>query len=843
MITQLVDSARPFSGPDSQQTTFALDAMSRFVCNTLDEVVEAQALGGFGFDVVVIGSGMYGAFTAAKIFEFAGRSSLQRRPRILVLESGPFLISEHFQNLPRVGGFFDLVNRPVVDENQSYLSQIGRQPGEPLQGMVPHHRCVGGKSLFWGGWSPPLTTGDDLSHWPPEVRDYLTSDGGYRRIAAQIGTDSTEDFVRGALLDRLHGGAQRLIAQGVVPALTEVRPAPIAVQGEGPISGLFSIDKFSSLPLLFNSIREDAENSGNFNGNRHLFLVPNTEVLRIETKEASATTLVLAARGPSSDPNRPGLVSRVVRFALPSTALVCLAGNTINSTRLALNSFRKPPQLGHELAGKNLMVHVRGNYQWRIRKSALPPLPPAPVPAAEKELAQCALHVEGRVSVGSPPGQIGRFHFQFYAVKTGNDDTNAEKFLYRVIPNIEDLDEVRAAIAATDMDDWIVVGIRTCGETFGDPTADPDQRLSSSISVNPFGGTGDDVYFDTNGAEIRVPKAFVTIIERGVDAEVRQAQTDAAFDFIAALIGAPASAARDRNGDDLQFIGGREDGVGTTYHESGTLWLGDDPATSVTDVHGRLHHMSNVLCVDQSLFPTVGSANPVPTGLALSQRAARHIVSRLTSAPVISTVEDGFESLFDGTLDRWEKFGDGVIQPLPGLGIIECGSAGTDSVLGFIRTTGTFTNFTLRLDWKAFDIRANSGVFLRMPAVGPGGLDEVYRSSIEIQIDETGKDFDPNRVPQSVYGSSLHKTGAVYGRAPATRWAAKAPSPRNADGYWNAFEIEVIDDLVSVTLNGEPVVVRAQVPPQLVGAGHIGLQCHTDIVQFRNIRIREISGG
>lgn len=78
MVTQRADSG-------VQETTFALDAFSRFVCNSIDEVEDAQRHGGFGFDVVIIGSGMYGAFTAAKIYERARRESLERRPRILVL--------------------------------------------------------------------------------------------------------------------------------------------------------------------------------------------------------------------------------------------------------------------------------------------------------------------------------------------------------------------------------------------------------------------------------------------------------------------------------------------------------------------------------------------------------------------------------------------------------------------------------------------------------------------------------------------------------------------------------------------------------------------------------------
>src|SRR5262249_16502530 len=171
MLTQLVDSAQPCPYVGVQETTFSLDAVARFVCNTIDEVKAAQQQGAFAFDVIVIGSGMYGAYTATKIYERARRAHQQERPRVLVLEGGPFLISEHFQNLTRMGPFFELVNKPIVDENQSFLSQIDRIGG-PLQGMERHHRCVGGKSLFWGGWAPPLSnedSEDDLAHWPAEI--------------------------------------------------------------------------------------------------------------------------------------------------------------------------------------------------------------------------------------------------------------------------------------------------------------------------------------------------------------------------------------------------------------------------------------------------------------------------------------------------------------------------------------------------------------------------------------------------------------------------------------------------------------------------------------------------
>ena len=79
---------------DVQRTTLSVDALGRFVCNTW---LEATASGGPPFSVIIVGAGMYGAYLAAKLFRQNGAA------RILVLDAGPFLISEHVQNLGPIG--------------------------------------------------------------------------------------------------------------------------------------------------------------------------------------------------------------------------------------------------------------------------------------------------------------------------------------------------------------------------------------------------------------------------------------------------------------------------------------------------------------------------------------------------------------------------------------------------------------------------------------------------------------------------------------------------------------------------------------------------------------------
>jgi 3-keto-disaccharide hydrolase len=102
----------------------------------------------------------------------------------------------------------------------------------------------------------------------------------------------------------------------------------------------------------------------------------------------------------------------------------------------------------------------------------------------------------------------------------------------------------------------------------------------------------------------------------------------------------------------------------------------------------------------------------------------------------------------------------------------------------------------------------------------------------EIQIDDMGFNPDTNQ-----NFDPLHQTGAVYALAPSSQIASKPA------GQWNTFEIEATNAAIKVTLNGQ-LVTTYTIPandPRL-REGHIGLQCHTGNVQFRNVLIRTLPG-
>jgi gluconate 2-dehydrogenase alpha chain len=65
-----------------------------------------------------------------------------------------------------------------------------------------------------------------------------------------------------------------------------------------------------------------------------------------------------------------------------------------------------------------------------------------------------------------------------------------------------------------------------------------------------------------------------------------------------------------------------QDQVPATEHVMGGMPMGTDPRTSVTDPHGRHHHLDNLFVSDGSVFPTSGGHNPTLTIMATALRQA-----------------------------------------------------------------------------------------------------------------------------------------------------------------------------------------------------------------------------
>ncbi|MHB1724886.1 MAG: GMC oxidoreductase [Acidimicrobiales bacterium] len=74
--------------------------------------------------------------------------------------------------------------------------------------------------------------------------------------------------------------------------------------------------------------------------------------------------------------------------------------------------------------------------------------------------------------------------------------------------------------------------------------------------------------------------------------------------------------------------GGRTEGLAPmSRHVMGSVRMGTDPETSVTDAHGRVHGLENVVIADSSVFVTASGYGPTLTLAALAARSASAMVS------------------------------------------------------------------------------------------------------------------------------------------------------------------------------------------------------------------------
>jgi len=194
--------------------------------------------------------------------------------------------------------------------------------------------------------------------------------------------------------------------------------------------------------------------------------------------------------------------------------------------------------------------------------------------------------------------------------------------------------------------------------------------------------------------------------------------------------------------------------------------------------------------------------------------------------------EPGFVSLFDGrTLTGWRHIGG----PPDGYGVKDgvlfCSPRGRN-----LFTEAQYSDFVLRFEFK-LEEGANNGVGIRAPLEG----DAAYLG-LEIQILEEaaanrGK-WGPLR-PEQYHGS-------IYDVVAARRGALRPA------GQWNTEEITAAGRHLKVVVNGQTVVdanlndvrdaEKIRKHPGLFRArGHIGFLGHGDYVEFRNIRIRELT--
>jgi hypothetical protein len=409
---------------------------------------------------------------------------------------------------------------------------------------------------------------------------------------------------------------------------------------------------------------------------------------------------------------------------------------------------------------------------------------------------------------------IGHFHMQITAAGLGALGADSEAELFKKIPDIDTLSRFTSA-----SDTHVVITIRSIGEM-------QPQNPNSFVRQDP---EIDALFGDQ--------RAFVQLQPTARDNLLWQAMDTAADQTAIVFAGGSPYEVQTPNGfvpvqagqAPSTVLAGpqRHDGLGTTHHEAGTLRMGDDPGTSVTDGNARVHDVANAYALGPALQPTVGSPNPMLTSIALGRRLANHLI------PVAPRPGEGPRDLFNGTnLDGWEMAGQGTFVATNG--VLQANPGGDLGLLW--STTPTPTDFILRCEWRLGQANNNSGVFVRFPNPNSKGYNNTAYVAVqfgfEVQIDEAG-------APD---GANQHRTGAIYGE-PNQAFNLKPALPV---GQWNTYEIRVQGQTYTVRLNGVQVTQFNNphggrgLPSKPDAPAFIGLQAHTGGVAFRNVQLQAL---
>src|SRR5258705_7650508 len=293
----------------SERTSFTKDIQGRYLCNDLTEVNAWKNSGGRPFDVVVIGGGTFGSAIAEHIW--FRQKQTGGGLRTLVLEAGLFTVPEHVQNTG-IQGFADPAvpftlneNAPQPEPPRNEVWGVPWKSALPFKGLA---YAIGGRSVYWGGWSPRLLD-QEVTTWPVDtVADLKTR--YFDESSRQIGVDDTNDFIFGelhnALRRRLFDNLSAVPAAislstlppsplpkpGAAPAdllgldsTTGLSPddllnllkleAPLAVQARAPHAGFFPMNKFSVVPLLTKAARVAASDSNLNDAVREFMILPD----------------------------------------------------------------------------------------------------------------------------------------------------------------------------------------------------------------------------------------------------------------------------------------------------------------------------------------------------------------------------------------------------------------------------------------------------------------------------------------------------------------------------------------------------------------------------------------
>jgi choline dehydrogenase-like flavoprotein len=500
----------------------------------------------------------------------------------------------------------------VTDEPASREMNAGENVGLPYFDLdKTRHRLLGGSSTRWAGWCRPLDPMDlEKKDWVPHSGWPISYD------------DLEEYFPRAAELCQIPNDRFRESDHDTIP---ELYRSPF-VGGDVDVA-IWQ----ASPPTKFGTVYRDAlESASNITVAIHCTA---TEILTDESGQRAVGTRVTSAAGTTFEVD---------------AGTVVLAAGSIESARVLLASRGAHPDgLGnnHGLVGRYFAEHphlVTGHILINDNDTATRPFLPAVDLGPSGARARLSLQRPvGGIKVAyriNAQTQVERQLLGYSShLRTTSPIDREESEAYAALKLIVGNLRSPGRLARQVKDGTLPAGVGTLTKNLlkGSP------EIAQAIYYEAFRKPKAFALYTQSEASPN-PESRVTVNYRDLDAvglprvrldwrlsridkeSVISSQEIVGSQLESAGLGTlePTDAFRDDGPDwGSRLRGG--------HHHMGTTRMAHSPKDGVVDEDCAVHGVDGLYVAGQAVFPTVGFANPLFTGVALSARLGRHLLSKL----------------------------------------------------------------------------------------------------------------------------------------------------------------------------------------------------------------------
>ena len=192
-----------------------------------------------------------------------------------------------------------------------------------------------------------------------------------------------------------------------------------------------------------------------------------------------------------------------------------------------------------------------------------------------------------------------------------------------------------------------------------------------------------------------------------------------------------------------------------------------------------------------------------------------------TAEPAMEDAPGAVVQLFNGeNLDGWEIVNDGQF-------LVEDGVLKIHRGTGWLRSSDTFGDFLLTLEFRFLEEDANSGIFVR---TGPTSHDD------EEGYPDNGYQIQCRDI---ITGDTPLGNMIDYGAPPFEHEfnLEALQEAYNPTGEWQTYEITAQGETLEVKLNGTVITTATSIKNL---TGHVGIQGELGLLEFRRIDVEEL---